>query len=57
MAYLNTPIHGDRVYGKEADRLYLHAFKLEITIPQGDRRVFEAPLPPEFTDAFAEGLV
>lgn len=57
MAYLNTPIHGDRVYGKEADRLYLHAFKLEITIPQGDRRVFEAPLPPEFTDAFAEGSV
>lgn len=57
MAYLNTPIHGDRVYGKEADRLYLHAFKLEITIPQGDRRVFEAPLPPEFTDAFAERSV
>lgn len=57
MAYLNTPIHGDRVYGKEADRLYLHAFKLEITIPQGDRRVFDAPLPPEFTDAFAERSV
>jgi 23S rRNA pseudouridine1911/1915/1917 synthase len=52
MAYLNTPIHGDRVYGKEADRLYLHAFRLEITIPQGDRRVFEAPIPPELTTAF-----
>lgn len=52
MAYLNTPIHGDRVYGKAADRLYLHAFRLEITIPQGDRRVFEAPVPSDFTDKF-----
>jgi 23S rRNA pseudouridine1911/1915/1917 synthase len=52
MAYLNTPITGDRVYGKEADRLYLHALRLEITIPQGDRRVFEAPLPAVFTDKF-----
>lgn len=52
MTYLNTPIHGDRVYGKAADRLYLHAFRLEITIPQGDRRVFEAPLPEDFTSAF-----
>ena len=52
MTYLNTPIHGDRVYGKAADRLYLHAFRLEITIPEGDRRVFEAPLPEGFTSAF-----
>jgi len=52
MAYLNTPIHGDRIYGKEADRLYLHAFRLEITIPKSDRRVFEAPVPPEFTQDF-----
>lgn len=53
MAYLGTPITGDRVYGKEADRLYLHAFRLEITIPEGDRRVFEAPVPTEFTDGFS----
>jgi 23S rRNA pseudouridine1911/1915/1917 synthase len=57
MAYLNTPIHGDRVYGKEADRLYLHAYRLEITIPKGDRRVFEAPIPPEFTKTFPKGSV
>jgi 23S rRNA pseudouridine1911/1915/1917 synthase len=56
MAYLNTPIYGDRVYGKAADRLYLHAFRLEVTIPTGDRRVFEAPVPEEFTDKFPEGL-
>ena len=53
-AYLNTPIVGDRVYGKLADRLYLHAFRLEITIPTSERRIFEAPVPTEFTDKFPE---
>jgi len=48
MAYLGTPIHGDRVYGKAADRLYLHAAKLEITIPEGQRMTFTADVPPEF---------
>lgn len=52
MKYLNTPILGDRVYGKEADRLYLHAKQLEITIPTGDRRIFEAPVPTEFATHF-----
>lgn len=51
MAHIGTPIYGDRVYGKEADRLYLHAAKLEITIPQGDRRVFESAVPKEFEGA------
>lgn len=50
MQYLNTPIHGDRVYGKVADRLYLHAKQLEITIPTGDRRTFEVPTPSEFAN-------
>lgn len=54
MAYLGTPIHGDRVYGKKSDRLYLHALSLEITIPTSDRRVFEAPLPPEFLAMFPD---
>lgn len=49
MAYLNTPIHGDRVYGKVADRLYLHAHSLEITIPQSDRRTFTVLVPEEFS--------
>ncbi|HET8884553.1 MAG TPA: RluA family pseudouridine synthase [Candidatus Saccharimonadales bacterium] len=52
MRYLNTPILGDRVYGKAADRLYLHAKRLEITIPTSDRRVFEVPVPAEFTTHF-----
>lgn len=48
MAYIGTPIHGDKIYGKPSDRLYLHAAQLEITIPKGDRRTFSAPLPAEF---------
>jgi 23S rRNA-/tRNA-specific pseudouridylate synthase len=52
-AYMNTPILGDRVYGVAADRLYLHAKQLEITIPVSDRRVFEAPLPPDFDKHFS----
>lgn len=48
MAHIGTPIHGDKVYGKPADRLYLHAARLEITIPKGDRRTFESPLPASF---------
>ncbi len=48
MQYIGTPIHGDRVYGKSADRLYLHAHKLELTLPDGIHRVFEAPIPSTF---------
>lgn len=48
MKYMNTPIHGDRVYGKESDRLYLHAHSLEITIPSGNRQIFTSPMPDEF---------
>lgn len=53
MKYINTPILGDRVYGTAADRLYLHAQRLEITIPNGDRRTFEASVPSEFTTFFS----
>lgn len=49
MKYLEHPIVGDPVYGVEpADRLYLHAGSLEITLPGGERKVFEAKLPEEF---------
>lgn len=57
MQYLNTPIHGDRLYGGQpADRLYLHAAALEITIPESRRTTFQAPLPEEFTNALKEVL-
>lgn len=50
LAYLNTPILGDIVYGKEpADRMYLHAQSLEITLPGGNRQTFMAPTPKSFT--------
>lgn len=43
------PIVGDLFYnGMPADRLFLHALSLEITIPSGERKVFETKLPPEF---------
>lgn len=49
------PIVGDVLYGgAEADRLYLHAHKLEITIPHNsERKVFEAPIPVEFEELLA----
>lgn len=56
MAYLGAPIKGDRVYGRAGERLFLHAKSLEITIPKGDRRIFEAPLPPSFSTPFHEVL-
>jgi 23S rRNA pseudouridine1911/1915/1917 synthase len=46
---LGHPIVGDVLYGGEAaDRLYLHALSLEITLPYTQRMTFEAPLPDEF---------
>jgi len=54
MQYLHAPIRGDRVYGKPAERLFLHAHQLEITIPVSDRKVFTAPVPKEFYKLFPE---
>jgi 23S rRNA pseudouridine1911/1915/1917 synthase len=54
MKYIGTPIKGDKVYGKSSDRLFLHAKSLEITIPEGDRKIFEAPVSKIFTDIFTE---
>jgi 23S rRNA pseudouridine1911/1915/1917 synthase len=54
MQYLKTPIKGDVVYGQAADRMYLHAKSLEITIPgsPNQRKIFKAPEPPGFTKGF-----
>ena len=54
LQYIGTPILGDNLYGKTSDRLYLHAHSLEITIPNGDRRIFSAKLPDEFLKYFPE---
>lgn len=46
---LGHPIIGDTFYGGQmAERLYLHAKSLEITLPSRERRVFEVPVPSEF---------
>ena len=51
MKYLGHPILGDPVYGTEkADRLYLHARELEITLPSGERKTFKAKVPKEFSN-------
>lgn len=54
MAHIGTPILGDPVYNPKspkADRMYLHAYSLEITIPEGQRMTFTALLPESFRDA------
>ncbi len=51
LSQLGHPIAGDTLYGgAEADRLYLHAHSLEITLPNRERKVFTAPIPEEFED-------
>ena len=41
---LGCPIRGDELYGRPADRLYLHAERLELTHPAtGERLTFEQP--------------
>ena len=55
MKYIGHPILGDPLYGEEkADRLYLHAGKLEITLPSEKRREFTAKVPREFEDVFRQ---
>lgn len=52
LAQLKHPIVGDVLYGGEpADRLYLHATSLEITIPKKhERKVFTVPMPAAFAE-------
>jgi len=51
MAELGHPIVGDVLYkGETAERLYLHAGSLEITIPSRERKVFEVALPATFQE-------
>lgn len=53
MAYIGHPIVGDMVYGHNGRELMLHAHRLELTLPSGERKVFESPLPvriKELTD-------
>jgi 23S rRNA pseudouridine1911/1915/1917 synthase len=54
LGYVGHTIVGDELYGgEEADRLLLHAYKIDIKLPSGDRKVFEAPVPKELEEKFA----
>lgn len=49
LSHFGHPIVGDTLYGgNEADRVYLHAQQLELTLPSRERRVFTSPLPEDF---------
>jgi 23S rRNA pseudouridine1911/1915/1917 synthase len=50
MAYIGHPIVGDNVYGHQNQHMMLHAYKLELTIPGGQRKVFSAPIPENFKE-------
>ena len=46
---LGCPILGDELYGRKADRLYLHCDHLELTHPQtGEKMTFNLEKPCEF---------
>lgn len=51
LAQLGHPIVGDQLYGGErADRLYLHAESLEITLPDKRRKTFSVKVPKQFNN-------
>lgn len=61
LAFIRHAVVGDEVYGGElamrvADeiglkRQFLHAAELGVTLPNGERRLFKAPLPDDLTRA------
>lgn len=51
LQHLKHPIVGDNFYGGEpADRLYLHARELEITLTNSERATITSELPESFND-------
>lgn len=55
LKYFNKPIVGDVFYeGEQAERLFLHATSLEITLPNRQRMTFTAPLPKEFMEKLGD---
>lgn len=57
--HFGHPVVCDPLYAKGRPCLFgfnrpaLHAFSLSITLPSGERRTFEAPLPDDFKSALA----
>ncbi len=51
LAAMGCPILGDPIYGAaphEAERLMLHASRLQIRLPDQEKRALEAPVPEDF---------
>lgn len=56
LAKLKHPIVGDSLYGGEvADRLYLHALTLELTLPNHERALFTTTPPTTFNKLLRSG--
>lgn len=57
---MNYPIVADHLYASGKSEILgfkrpaLHALKLVITLPNGEKRSFEAPLPPDMANAMAQ---
>jgi len=55
--YINHPVIADPIYASGRPQLLgftlhaLHALSLAITLPSGERRTFEAPMPEDFRSA------
>ncbi len=54
MKHIGCPIAGDSIYGSSEESgmtpgLLLHAFSLQLKLPEGERRTFRAPLPERFS--------
>ena len=53
LSQIGHPILGDVMYGgKAADRMYLHALSLELTLMNKERETFTASLPSAFNKIF-----
>lgn len=50
LAYIGHPVVGDPIYGRGGTKMLLHARKLELSLPGGQRKVFSAPIPQPFKD-------
>lgn len=48
LAYISHPIMGDNIYGSNGGSMLLHASKLKLRLPDGEVKIFSAPLPESF---------
>jgi 23S rRNA pseudouridine1911/1915/1917 synthase len=55
LSHLGHAIVGDSFYaGIPADRLYLHAHQLELTLPDRTRQIFTSRVPAEFAEMLSD---